>query len=126
MCWQTFSRYINTHTHTHTHAHTHTLMITYIYSNCCISSHANSIIVDKIDTNKDGQVTAEELEQWVRQISKRYIYDDVDRVWVYHDKDKDSFISWEDYLEASYGVVEGTIIQYTVVYNHPHMTHIGY
>lgn len=64
------------------------------------------IIVDKIDTNKDGQLTEEELQEWVRHVGRRFVYDDVDRVWSYHDKDGDSFISLDDYKNASYGNIK--------------------
>ncbi len=65
------------------------------------------MIVDKIDTNKDGELTEGELEEWVRHVGRKFIYDDVDRVWSYHDKDRDGFISWEDFRQSSYGTVEG-------------------
>ena len=37
----------------------------------------------------------------------RYILDDVDRHWSYHDKDNDGFISLQEYQDTSYGVIEG-------------------
>ena len=66
--------------------------------------------MDKIDTNKDGQVTEAELEEWVRHVGRRYVYDDVKRVWSYHDKDQDNFISWDDYRQAAYGNVDGMYV----------------
>ena len=39
----------------------------------------------------------------------RYILDDVDRHWSYHDKDKDGFISLKEYQDTSYGVIEGKL-----------------
>ena len=37
----------------------------------------------------------------------RYILDDVDRHWGYHDKDNDGFISLQEYQDTSYGVIKG-------------------
>ena len=37
----------------------------------------------------------------------RYILDDVDRHWDYHDKNSDGFISLTEYQDTSYGVIEG-------------------
>ena len=39
----------------------------------------------------------------------RYILDDVDRHWSYHDKDNDGFISLQEYKDTSYGVIEGEL-----------------
>lgn len=36
----------------------------------------------------------------------RYIYDDVDRHWSYHDSNNDQKVSWEEYKQSSYGMVE--------------------
>lgn len=36
----------------------------------------------------------------------RYIFDDVDRHWGYHDDNKDKKISWEEYKESAYGMVQ--------------------
>lgn len=60
------------------------------------------MIVDKIDGDKDGQVTFEELEKWINHVGKKYIYDDVDRVWSHYDRDEDGYISFDNYKEESY------------------------
>lgn len=62
--------------------------------------------MDKIDTNSDGEATQQELYRWISRISKRYVYDDVDRVWSYHDTDNDGFVNWDEYKEM-YNRVEG-------------------
>ena len=36
----------------------------------------------------------------------RYIYDDVDRQWSYHDKNEDKHITWEEYKEGAFGTIE--------------------
>ena len=82
-------------------------------SNCCIICHLSSsvvticrIIVDKIDKNNDGKVTQPELQQWISHVSKRYVYDDVERTWRYHDTDNDGFINWDEYKDV-YSAVAG-------------------
>lgn len=64
------------------------------------------VIVDKIDKNGDGSVTEPELVVWIRHVAKRYVYDDVDRHFPYHDKDENGKISWEEYKTSAYGMVQ--------------------
>ncbi|KAG7276628.1 hypothetical protein CRUP_025852 [Coryphaenoides rupestris] len=61
------------------------------------------IIVDKIDDNKDGFVTEQELNTWIKMAQKRYIYNDVDRQWKDLDENNDNKISWEEYKNITYG-----------------------
>lgn len=37
----------------------------------------------------------------------RYVFDDVEKHWAYHDTNKDGHISWEEYKESAYGMVDG-------------------
>ncbi|XP_069479660.1 reticulocalbin-1 [Ambystoma mexicanum] len=60
-------------------------------------------IVERIDFDKDGYVTADELKSWIRRVQKRYIYENVAKVWRDYDTDKDNKISWEEYKQATYG-----------------------
>ncbi|XP_032655477.1 reticulocalbin-1 [Chelonoidis abingdonii] len=60
-------------------------------------------IVDRIDDNKDGYVTTEELKNWIKRVQKRYIYENVAKVWRDYDVNKDNKISWEEYKQATYG-----------------------
>ncbi|MXQ92260.1 hypothetical protein E5288_WYG020438 [Bos mutus] len=60
-------------------------------------------IVDRIDSDGDGFVTTEELKTWIKRVQKRYIYDNVAKVWKDYDRDKDDKISWEEYKQATYG-----------------------
>ncbi|MGH0142903.1 UNVERIFIED_CONTAM: hypothetical protein FKN15_047836 [Acipenser sinensis] len=62
-------------------------------------------IVNKIDEDKDGFVTAEELKNWIKFSQKRWIYEDVDRQWKGHDLNEDGLISWEEYKNATYGYI---------------------
>lgn len=40
---------------------------------CNIPSLLPRVIVDKIDKDKDGQVTQDELKSWVQHVSKRFV-----------------------------------------------------
>ncbi|XP_015265172.1 PREDICTED: reticulocalbin-1 [Gekko japonicus] len=60
-------------------------------------------IVDRIDDNKDGLVTTEELKNWIKRVQKRYIFENVAKVWRDYDLNKDNKISWEEYKQATYG-----------------------
>ncbi|ELK37544.1 Reticulocalbin-1 [Myotis davidii] len=64
-------------------------------------------IVDRIDSDGDGFVTTEELKTWIKRVQKRYIYDNVAKVWKDYDRDKDDKISWEEYKQATYGYYLG-------------------
>ena len=65
-------------------------------------------IVSKIDEDKDGFVTVEELRDWIKFAQKRWIYEDVERQWKGHDLNEDGLISWEEYKNATYGYILGT------------------
>ncbi|XP_026520576.1 reticulocalbin-1 [Notechis scutatus] len=60
-------------------------------------------IVDRIDDDKDGFITTEELKNWIKRVQKRYIFENVAKVWKDYDLNKDNKISWEEYKQASYG-----------------------
>ena len=64
-------------------------------------------IVDRIDSDGDGLVTTEELKLWIKRVQKRYIYDNVAKVWKDYDRDKDEKISGEEYKQATYGYYLG-------------------
>uniref|UniRef100_A0A2K6A567 Reticulocalbin 1 n=1 Tax=Mandrillus leucophaeus TaxID=9568 RepID=A0A2K6A567_MANLE len=64
-------------------------------------------IVDRIDNDGDGFVTTEELKTWIKRVQKRYIFDNVAKVWKDYDRDKDDKISWEEYKQATYGYYLG-------------------
>ncbi|XP_018581593.1 calumenin-like [Scleropages formosus] len=61
------------------------------------------IIVGKIDADKDGFVTENELKAWIKKAQKKYIYDNVDRQWKDFDLNSDGMISWEEYKNVTYG-----------------------
>lgn len=62
-----------------------------------------SIIVDKIDTNRDGFVSEEELKAWIRNAQRKHIYDSVEHQWKDFDLNGDSRISWDEYRNVTYG-----------------------
>lgn len=67
-----------------------------------------SKIVDRMDINRDGNITETELKQWIHQSQKRYIYEDVDRQWQIH-TDYDQAIkklSWEKFRNKTYGFLD--------------------
>lgn len=66
------------------------------------------MLVERIDEDKDGFVTVEEMKRWIKHAQKRWIYDDVDRQWKSHDLNGDGVVSWEEYKNATYGYILGT------------------
>ncbi|XP_040199134.1 calumenin isoform X2 [Rana temporaria] len=62
-------------------------------------------IVSKIDADKDGLVTVEELRDWIKFAQKRWIFEDVERQWKGHDLNGDNLVSWEEYKNATYGYI---------------------
>lgn len=62
-----------------------------------------SIIVDKIDSNKDGFILEEELKVWIKNAQKKHTYDSVEHQWKDFDINNDGQISWEEYKNATYG-----------------------
>ncbi|UXI19592.1 PolyA RNA polymerase [Sarcoptes scabiei] len=67
-----------------------------------------SLIVDKIDTNHDGNVTETELKHWIHKSQKRYIYQDLDRQWSIHTDGDQSVqkLSWNDFRNKTYGFLD--------------------
>ncbi|KAJ8272317.1 hypothetical protein COCON_G00111760 [Conger conger] len=66
-------------------------------------------IVDRIDGDMDGQVSLNELKSWIKRVQKRYVYENVAKVWSDYDTNKDNMISWEEYKQATYGYyLDGT------------------
>ncbi|XP_037111189.1 calumenin-B-like [Syngnathus acus] len=63
------------------------------------------MLVERIDEDKDGFVTEEEMKKWIKHAQKRWIYEDVDRQWKTHDLDQDGKVSWEEYKNATYGYI---------------------
>ena len=66
--------------------------------------------MDKIDKDKDGFVTREELKDWIQYTQKRYISDDVDRQWKTHNPEGKEKLSWAEYKKSMYNFLEGTTL----------------
>lgn len=62
-----------------------------------------SKIVDRIDADGNGYIATDELKAWIKRVQKRYVYENVAKVWADYDLNKDSKISWEEYKQATYG-----------------------
>ncbi|KAM4721103.1 reticulocalbin-1 [Rhinophrynus dorsalis] len=60
-------------------------------------------IADRIDGDSNGFISTEELTSWIKRVQKRYIYENVARVWKDYDVNNDNQISWEEYKQATYG-----------------------
>ncbi|XP_076578137.1 calumenin-A [Chaetodon auriga] len=61
------------------------------------------IIVDRIDSNKDGFVSEDELKVWIKDAQKKHIYNSVEHQWKDFDVNGDGVISWEEYRNVTYG-----------------------
>ncbi|XP_061557333.1 LOW QUALITY PROTEIN: reticulocalbin-1 [Phycodurus eques] len=60
-------------------------------------------IVERIDSDANGLITTDELKAWIKRVQKRYVYENVAKVWADYDLNKDDKISWEEYKQATYG-----------------------
>ncbi|GFY57945.1 calumenin-B [Trichonephila inaurata madagascariensis] len=67
------------------------------------------IIVDKIDKNKDGFVTQEELKDWITYTQAKYITDDVDKQWKLHNEGDKENLDWETFKKVTYNFVDEVI-----------------
>ncbi|XP_015596985.1 calumenin [Cephus cinctus] len=70
------------------------------------STRRLGIIVDKIDKDKDGFVTQEELKDWIKYTQQRYIRDDVERQWKSHNPDDKENLPWSEYRTMVYGFMD--------------------
>ena len=59
--------------------------------------------MDRIDGDGDGYITTSELKAWIRRVQKRYVYENVAKVWSDYDLNKDDRVCWEEYKQATYG-----------------------
>lgn len=64
-------------------------------------------IVERIDSDVDGYITTDELKAWIKRVQKRYVYENVAKVWSDYDLNKDNKISWDEYKQATYGYYLG-------------------
>ncbi|XP_055911982.1 calumenin [Eupeodes corollae] len=64
------------------------------------------LIVDKIDDDKDGFINLSELKKWIQFTQRRYIDEDVGRMWKQHNTLNESSIHWEVYRHNVYGFLD--------------------
>ena len=65
----------------------------------------------KVDKDKDGFVTAEELREWIKYTQNKYIVEDAEKQMKQNDLDKNGYITWSEYKKAKYGFMEnGTVV----------------
>ncbi|KAK2859276.1 hypothetical protein Q5P01_003896 [Channa striata] len=60
------------------------------------------VIVDKIDTNRDGSVSEDELKLWIRHSQQKHVVDSVERQWNDFDLNHDGQITWDEYKNVTY------------------------
>ena len=61
------------------------------------------VMVPRLDTDKDGEISVDELEAWIEKQRKTFMYDAVDESIESEDKDGDKMISWGEYMKARFG-----------------------
>ncbi|KAM9327372.1 calumenin-A isoform 1-T2 [Pholidichthys leucotaenia] len=78
------------------------------------------LIVDKMDENKDGFISEEELKVWIKNAQRKHIYESVEHQWKDFDLNGDGQISWDEYKNVTYGsFLEDP--QTDIEYNYPRM-----
>ena len=63
----------------------------------------------KIDKDKDGFVTEQELKDWIKYAQSKYIFDDAAKQLESNDVNKDGFVTWDEYRNNTYGFLEGRL-----------------
>ena len=104
-------------------------MSTHVVSTNCFMFFCR-IIFEKIDTDKDGYLTHDELKKWVEHISHTYVLNLIGAEGLAHvrpliftsysylletihdtfpdtDRNGDNKISWDEYKDATFGTVDG-------------------
>lgn len=74
-------------------------------------SFVRSMLVDRIDDDKDGFVTQAEMIVWIRKSQSRWMLEEVERQFKTQDLDGDGLVTWEEYKNATYGYMMGTTTQ---------------
>ncbi|KAJ7372309.1 hypothetical protein OS493_019753 [Desmophyllum pertusum] len=64
------------------------------------------LIVKKVDSDKDGFVTEEELTKWVREVSRKNVLEGNNDYADEMDTNHDGQITWDEYMQALYGPEE--------------------
>nr|BAV37859.1 calumenin [Dugesia japonica] len=61
------------------------------------------LVENKVDRNKDGKVTKSELADWIKQVSKKWMMDERDRVWNDYNPQNKSHLNFNLYSDINYG-----------------------
>jgi len=64
------------------------------------------LVKSKIDKDKDGFVTEQELKDWIKYAQSKYIFDDAAKQLESNDVNKDGFVTWDEYRNNTYGFLE--------------------
>lgn len=64
------------------------------------------ILVKRLDSDKDGFVSEEELTNWVKAVFRKRLMDGIEDDVKAKDTDKDGKVSWDEYQKESYGAEE--------------------
>lgn len=70
------------------------------------STRRLGLIFDKIDKDKDGFVSQEELKDWIKYTQQRYIRDDIERQWKSHNPEEKEKLPWKEYRSLVYGFMD--------------------
>ena len=70
-----------------------------------------AVMVGRMDEDRDGLVSEEELQKWIRSVQEREVMEDTERQWEERNKamykgDPEGRVSWESYKNDIYGFVE--------------------
>ncbi|XP_022211782.2 calumenin-B-like [Drosophila obscura] len=65
------------------------------------------LLVDRMDEDSNGLVSLTELKEWLSQTSRRYIENDVSRLWKRLSPEKNATITWDVYQDSIYGFGTG-------------------
>ena len=68
-------------------------------------------LVDKMDKNKSGKISAREIRNWIAYLQSRHIRADSQRQFNVHDKDKDGLVNWLEYREHTYGFLNKAVFE---------------
>lgn len=77
---------------------------------------SNRIIYDKIDEDKSGSVTEDELTDWIKFTQERYVKENTKSEFEDRDTDKDNKVQWDEYFQRSYGFLAGLIMKYFLLF----------
>ena len=61
------------------------------------------VIAEKIDEDKNGKISEEELEKWIVFTQTRYVREDADKQFQSIDTNSDDLLEWNEYMQQTYG-----------------------